>query len=152
MIRIRIEDPDRRPLFSIAVVLSAAGLTWLAAWLWGSAKSPPPVYRDPAQVQVLYECDHGHRFTAPLAMHSRECAEPQCDERSWPLWSYQCSRDGAFLLQVRYAAEGGRLRMKAARPLNGAWQTVDREVLCPGCGRALIPDHTLSPWASRGPR
>lgn len=153
MIRIRIKDHDRRPMFSIAVVLSAAALTWFASWLWWSQKQPNSPRRNFEDRMVLYECDGGHRFQAPLApLNSRECRQNDCNERAWPVWSYQCSRHGAFLLQLRYTSEAHPLKIKAARPLGEAWQAIGEDIGCPKCERALVPDHVLRlpPYESAG--
>ncbi len=146
MARIKIKDQDRRPEFSIAVVISAAVAIWFAVMLWSSSIPVTAVQRDLTQIPATYVCDDGHRFLGVLDVRSRSCAVAGCEQRAWPLWSYQCTKDGSLRFQLRYErTRQDRPRIKSVRPLGGQWQQVAEEVHCPHCGRGVQPDVFLDP-------
>ncbi len=144
MARVRIKDHDRRPEFSIGLAVGAAVLMWFTLLLWSSTSAVRAVQSDLGQVSVTYECDDHHRFVGPADMKSLPCGHEGCQRRAWPIWSYQCTKHGAFLCQLRYERDDReRPRIKSARPLGGAWADVDEAINCPQCERALLPDITL---------
>ncbi len=144
MARMRIKDHDRRPEFSIALAVGAAVLIWFALMLWSSTSAVRAVQRDLGQVSVTYECDDGHRFVSPANTKSLPCNHVGCQRRAWPIWSYQCTKHGAFLCQLRYERDDRqRPRIESARPLGGSWTAVDEAINCPQCERTLLPDITL---------
>ena len=144
MARVRIKDHDRRPEFSIGLAVGAAVLIWFALMMWSSTSAVRAVQRDLVQVPVKYECDDGHRFAGLAGTKSLPCSQEGCQRRAWPIWSYQCTKHGAFLCQLRYERDDRqRPRIKSARPLGGSWTVVDEAINCPKCERALVPDITL---------
>lgn len=145
MARVKIKYHDRRPRFSIAVVISAAVLIWFTLMLWSADRPMQSAQRDLAQIIFTYQCDAGHRFAGPGDVKSLPCTEAGCTARAWPIWSYQCSRHGGFVYQIRYGNDevDGRPRIVAARPLGGNWGDVSDHISCPQCDRALSPDLTL---------
>ncbi len=144
MARLRIKDHDRRPEFSIGLAVGAAVLIWFALMMWSSTSAVRAVQRDLDQVSVTYECDDGHRFVSPASTKSLPCMHDGCQRRAWPIWSYQCTKHGAFLFELRYERDDRqRPRIKKARPLGGSWADVDKEINCPRCERTLLPDITL---------
>ncbi len=144
MARVRIKDHDRRPEFSIGLAVGAAVLMWFTLILWSSTSAVRAVQRVLGHVSVTYECDDGHGFVGPADTKSVPCGQEGCQRRAWPIWSYQCTKHGAFLCQLRYERDDGqRPRIKSARPLGGAWSDVDDAIHCPQCERTLLPDITL---------
>ncbi len=144
MARVRIKDHDRRPEFSIGLAVGAAILMWFTLMMWSSTTAVRAVQRDLGQVSVTYECDDGHRFVGPADTKSLPCGQEGCQRRAWPIWSYQCTKHGAFLCQLRYERDDRqRPRIKSARPLGGSWADVDEAIHCPQCERMLLPDITL---------
>ena len=143
--RIKIKYHDRRPRFSIAVVISAALLIWFTLMLWSADRPTRPAQRELKDVVFTYQCEGGHRFRAPGDVKSLPCERNGCIARAWPIWSYQCPRHGAMIHQIRYAVSelDGRPRIIAARPLGGAWHDTGEEIACPLCERPLWPDLTL---------
>ena len=153
MARVRIKEHDRHPEFSIALAIGAAVLIWFTILLWSTSASVPAAQRDLAEIPVIYECDDGHQFEDHADTKSLPCADSGCNLRAWPIWSYQCTKHGAFLYQLRYhRTESQRPRIKAARSVGGTWEEVADEISCPFCERVLLPDLTLRPLLSRGPR
>ncbi len=144
MARVRIKDHDRRPEFSIGLAVGAAVLFWFALMLWSSTSTIRAVQRELGQVSVTYECEDHHRFVGPADTKSLPCGHEGCQRRAWPIWSYQCTKHGAFLCQLRYERDDRqRPRIKSARPLGGSWTPVDEAINCPQCERTLLPDITL---------
>ncbi len=152
MARVRIKDHDRRPEFSIAVAVGAAVLIWFTILLWSASTSVRAVQRGLTQVRVMYQCDEGHRFEDFANSKSLPCTETACHSRAWPIWSYQCTKHGAFLYQLRYDEDDSqRPKIKAARPVGGTWEEVQGDITCPYCERTLLPDITLRPHVSPRP-
>ena len=144
MVRVRIKDHDYRPQFSIAVAAGAAVLIWFTILMWSTSTSIRAAQRDLTQVLLTYQCDDGHRFEALAADKSSACAQAGCAARAWPIWSFQCTKHGAFLYQLRYTIDdGGRARIKACRRPGGEWGNVAGNLKCPNCDRALLADFTL---------
>ena len=150
MTRVRIKDHNHRPEFSIAVVVGAAVLLWFAIMLWSASTSVRAVQRTLTEVRVTHQCDEGHRFWDLAGIKSLPCSQAGCTSRAWPMWSYQCTKHGAFLYQLRYHVEDSdRIRIQAARPVGGSWEEVDDDIICPHCERALLPDATLRAHVDR---
>lgn len=144
MVRVRIKDHDYRPRFSIAVASSAAVLIWFTILMWSTSTSTRAAQRELAQVLVTYQCDDGHRFEASAAAKSSACTRTGCVARAWPIWSFQCTKHGAFLHQLRYTIDDvGRARIRASRRPGGEWHDVVGDIKCPNCDRALLADFTL---------
>ena len=144
MVRVRIKDHDYHPQFSIAVASSAAMLIWFTILMWSTSTSIRAAQRDLTQVLATYQCDDGHRFEAFAAAKSSACTRAGCTARAWPIWSFQCTKHGAFLHQLRYTIDdGGRARIKASRLAGGEWRDVAGNLKCPNCDRALLADFTL---------
>ena len=144
MARVRIKDHDRHPEFSIALAVGAAVLIWFAILLWSTSASARATQRDLGEIPVVYQCDGGHHFDDHVSTKSLPCVASGCNLRAWPIWSYQCTKHGAFLYQLRYhQADSQRPRIKAARPVGGTWEEVADEIGCRFCERALLPDLTL---------
>ncbi len=144
MARVRIKDHDRRPEFSIGLAVGAAVLMWFTLMLWSSTSTVRAVQRDLGQVSVTYQCDDGHRFVGPADTKSAACTENGCQRRAWPIWSYQCTKHGAFLYQLRYHRDHQQHpKIKDARPVGGTWDEVWEAIICPNCERTLLPDITL---------
>lgn len=144
MVRVRIKDHDYRPQFSIAVASSAAVLIWFTILMWSTSTSIRAAQRELAQVLVTYQCDDGHRFEAFASAKSSACTRAGCTARAWPIWSFQCTKHGAFLYQLRYTInDAGRARIKACRRPGGEWGDVAGDLKCPNCDRALLADFTL---------
>ena len=144
MARVRIKDHDRHPELSIAVVVAAALLIWFTCALWTSESAVRATQRPLSDVAVVFQCNADHRFEGWAGVGSRPCSISGCESRAWPMWSYQCSKDGASLYQLRYTIDGdNRPRIKAARPVQGSWQEVADEISCAHCGRAMVPDYAL---------
>lgn len=150
MTRVRIKDHNYHPEFSIAVVVGAAVLLWFAMMLWSASTSARAAQRTLTEVRVTYQCDEGHRFRESAGIKSLPCSQAGCTSRAWPIWSYQCTKHGAFLSQLRYHVDGSDLiRIQAARPVGGKWEEVDDDIICSHCGRALLPDATLRAHVNR---
>ena len=144
MVRVRIKDHDYRPRFSIAVAASAAVLILFTILMWSTSTSIRATQRELTQVVVTYQCDDGHRFEAPAAAKSSACTQAGCAARAWPIWSFQCTKHGAFLHQLRYTIDdGGRARIKASRRPGGEWRDIAGDLKCSNCDRALLADFTL---------
>ena len=146
MARIRIKDQDRRPELSIGVVVAAALVAWFAWAMWSADVSVRVQQRQLSQIKVTYQCEDGTRFVAALDTKSRPCPDQDSTARAWPVWTFQCSKDGAFVVSLRYTldAQQGRPKIKAARAVGFDWQEVDDAILCPRCERVLQPDYTFS--------
>ncbi len=142
MVRIKIKDHDRKPHLSIAVVVAAAALIWVAWLLWSFDHPLVIGQRLLHQVQAPYLCGAGHMHEAPAGPRSLLCPIEGCEERSWPVWTYQCSRDGGYVLQLRYA-DGTPPRIRKVRVPGGAWQDVDGEIRCIQCERPMQADLSL---------
>ena len=143
MAKVKIKDHDRHPEFSVAVVVGTAVVIWFIIQLWSIDSSVRAVQRDITQIEVTYFCDGGHRFLGKADTKSLPCAREGCQLRAWPVWSYQCTRHGAFQFQLRYSVDqAGRSKIRAARVMGGAWQEIGEAITCPRCERVLLADIT----------
>ena len=124
MPKVKIKDQDRRVGLSIGVVVAAAVVLWFTWLLWSSGPRYTVAQRRLDQVRLVYSCDAGHLFEAPGGIESRPCLDPACGQRAWPVWTFQCSKHGAFVLQLRYALQGGRPRIIKARLIAQEWRDV----------------------------
>ncbi len=141
MARIRIKNHDRKPLLSIAVAAATSLVVWYGWMLWTTTTPTLAVQRPISKIPSPYLCDSGYRFTAPLSDHSISCEQAGDDTRAWPCWSFQCSKHGAMVLQLRYAPDSsGRLHIRLVRVPREAWKDVKADIICPYCERALVPD------------
>ena len=145
MSKIKIRDQDRRPWFSTMVVVSFGVLTWYVWMLWTTHPLPSAQRRGLADVLVSYQCDLGHGFVDKISRTSQPCRRVGCLLRAWPVWSYQCSRDGPEILQLRYAQNAqGIPTVAAVRKIGGDWRDVrGTDILCPRCDRPLAADRSL---------
>ncbi len=117
---------------------------WFTLMLWSSTSAVRAVQRDLDQVSATYECDEGHHFVGLLDTKSAPCTEKDCQRRAWPIWSYQCTKHGAFVYQLRYYRDPQqRSKIKDARPAGGTWDEVQEALICAHCERTLLPDITL---------
>lgn len=143
MPKVKIKDQDRRASLSIGVVVAAAVVLWFSWLLWSSGPRYTIAQRRLDQVRLVYSCDAGHLFEGSGSVESLACQDAACGQRAWPVWTYQCSKHGAFVLQMRYALQDGRPRIIKVRSVAGEWRDVADEITCPLCERALLPDLSL---------
>jgi hypothetical protein len=144
--RLRIKDQDSRPDHSVGIVIGAAVLIWFVWLLWTMDTPTHAAQRDVTQVMMHYVCDDGHRFESLGATKSLQCTVAECTQRAWPVWTYQCSKHGGFVMQLRYGHSTSGPFLRAGRSRGRTWEEPGGAVpqfACSHCERMLVPDHSL---------
>jgi len=129
--------PSRGAIISLAIAVGASA-TALFAWrVFRPVPPAVPYIRTLSDVLLTYECQQGHRFTAPGQVGPLAC--PICKAPAYPRMTFECPIHGKREVEVQFAISAdGFEEVSQMRLPGGQWTSRGKGLRCPSCQSPLV--------------